>query len=313
MTPEITKHCISCGKDGHTYMECPTKPLGAMVAEAFGIPDILAPDHPTSSADDALREWQQKDTLWSHMRPNYAFLAGWVGRDPEVDSLRAELTTALAGHASRDTEVEALKGDAQLEAAKHDANDWRKRVIVERDAALDIIKSLEKGTETLRAEVETLRKERDEANKTVIECDYRSQVLSEIQLLTSQRDVLTAQLAEAKAEADNIIDTGHRYGHAGDTAMAVYLSATNEIDDKAEEIQALETSLTSAQTLAGELAGALEAACNAGDQVGGMDGSDDEPQAAFLRALTSGHQSLARYRAQQRPTGKEAEAGKETP
>lgn len=35
---EITKHCVSCGEDGHTYLECNKIPFIGMVSELFGLP-----------------------------------------------------------------------------------------------------------------------------------------------------------------------------------------------------------------------------------------------------------------------------------
>ena len=35
---KITKHCVSCGKAGHTYLECEKLPFMGMVASAFGLP-----------------------------------------------------------------------------------------------------------------------------------------------------------------------------------------------------------------------------------------------------------------------------------
>lgn len=42
MTVEpITKHCISCREDGHTYLECPRVSFGALMCGAFGIPVLF--------------------------------------------------------------------------------------------------------------------------------------------------------------------------------------------------------------------------------------------------------------------------------
>jgi len=38
MTKKITKSCISCDKDGHTYLECEEVPFFGLVAVAFGLP-----------------------------------------------------------------------------------------------------------------------------------------------------------------------------------------------------------------------------------------------------------------------------------
>ena len=38
--PLVTQNCITCGEDGHTYINCPKAPFAAIVAGAFGLPDI---------------------------------------------------------------------------------------------------------------------------------------------------------------------------------------------------------------------------------------------------------------------------------
>lgn len=57
------------------------------------------------------------------------------------------------------------------------------RIVAERDTAL--------------ASLAEMKRERDEANRTVINCDYRSQVEHDFQLLTSQRDHALADLSTA--------------------------------------------------------------------------------------------------------------------
>ena len=36
----IVKSCITCGEDGHTYVECPKVPFGFLMADAFGVPSL---------------------------------------------------------------------------------------------------------------------------------------------------------------------------------------------------------------------------------------------------------------------------------
>ena len=37
---EITKFCITCEREGHTYLECPELSFGDILCSAFGIANI---------------------------------------------------------------------------------------------------------------------------------------------------------------------------------------------------------------------------------------------------------------------------------
>ena len=45
------KKCITCGADGHTYIECPRAPFATIVAGAMGVPPMGGP-----SLQDTARE-----------------------------------------------------------------------------------------------------------------------------------------------------------------------------------------------------------------------------------------------------------------
>lgn len=38
---KLTKFCVSCKKDGHTYLECREQPFADMLCQAFGVPNLL--------------------------------------------------------------------------------------------------------------------------------------------------------------------------------------------------------------------------------------------------------------------------------
>lgn len=46
---KITKSCVSCGEDGHTYLECKKVPFIGLVAETFGLPTNLNNSNKTTN------------------------------------------------------------------------------------------------------------------------------------------------------------------------------------------------------------------------------------------------------------------------
>lgn len=322
--PDMTTNCPTCGEPLENFCDCniQTRGGGALprtVAEIASLTARSKPNQSSPAAADALREWPRTDAIFNLLQICFGsetdyehFVAAKEGARCGVEALETELATALAGRASQDAEIAGLRADVQnlriaVDQVKSIARYEEDRLTGEKNDLFDALQSECEASKALRAEVETLRKELSALTSNSANSRSWLGLHRELTKTAAERDTLTAQLAEAKAEAANIIETGHRYGHAGDTAMAVYLSATNEIDDKAEEIRALEASLTAAQTLAGELAGALEA----------MEAwyvSQPSREIINLNAPPTIHQwyqhifaALTHYRAQQRPTAQEAE------
>lgn len=312
--PDMTTNCPTCGESLENLCDCniQTRGGGALprtVAEIASLTARSRPNQSSPSAADALREWIAKDCP--------------LGVDPFYTYRDAVF---LAGHTSRDGEVAGLTHELE--------HVWKPATAMNEQYA----RAYQQERDCLRAEVETLRKERDETKqstewfmvwarhkaRTVLEfakghdCDFRRACESfmhktkgledrqtELENIRAERDALTAQLAEAKAEAVNSESAIRDQNWTIQNIEAALSAAQKGPVEVAMRLVNEINILTSAQTLAGELAGALEfirdeCEWEEGGGHGGFTAGDNRIGPACTAALT-------RYRAQQRPTGKEAE------
>lgn len=307
------------------------KPFGIIRLYQNGKPaDYVSDDEQASE----MWAYGMEDVYTEQQMRDYA-LAGHASRDAEIAGLKEERTSALAAvdseHAAWvNVSAHVQRLQEERRAIKYAVVDTVGGVDYEGSPTtelnylqrLQILVEAEKERDALRAEVETLRKEKLAALQAhaelleFIPAFDNETACKDLESMRSECQSLTAQLAEAKAEdndrgdaVDGITLLKREIERLKTENTILNETMQNWCDcamKRGVERDEARATLTAAQTLAGELAGALEAAPHSAT-CGFIERSVGVEVKTSWTCTCWKSQALARYRAQQRPTVKEAE------